>query len=157
MSWWICKGMYSQLFWATCIPNELLCDHMIHLRFNVEDDMKFTKAMLTRTVLKMNGKTGREANKVVLVENVLVDMYQHCYCKKGSGWWCVSFCTWPEFASGKNASFWVDTCVAKRLCGGRGDNLVIENMFVVRCDYIDAKKRICKTSKAIFDCLPCNW
>ena len=59
---------------------------MIHLRFNVEDDMKFTKAMLTRTVLKMNGKTGREAKKVVLVENVLVDMYQHGYCKRGSGW-----------------------------------------------------------------------
>ena len=66
------------------IPIELLCDHM-HLRFNVEDDMKFTKTMLTRTIFKIHGKTGSEANKVVLAENLLVDMYWHGHCEKGSG------------------------------------------------------------------------
>jgi hypothetical protein len=32
-------------YWLKWIPIELLCDH-IHLRFNVKDDMKFTKTII---------------------------------------------------------------------------------------------------------------
>ena len=80
-----CKGIHSHLILSyfntissensdqqKWIPIKLLCDHM-HLRFTVEDDMKFTKTMSTRTIFKNNAKTGREANKVVvLAENLLV-------------------------------------------------------------------------------------
>ena len=92
-----CKGIHSHLILSyfntissensdqqKWIPIKLLCDHM-HLRFNVEDDMKFTKNMLTRKIYKIHGKTGREANKVVLAENLLVDMYRHGHREKGSG------------------------------------------------------------------------
>jgi hypothetical protein len=58
----------------------------MHLRFNIEDDLKFTKTMLIRTIFKIQVKTGREANKVVLAENLLVDMYWHGHGEKGSGW-----------------------------------------------------------------------
>ena len=108
----------------------------MHLRFNVKDDMNFTKtSMLTRMIFKNHGKTGREANNVVLVENLLVDMYQHGHCEKGSGQHEFVYLTMeggvkPKFPSGKNASLWVDTCVARRLCGGRKDgNVVIDEIF----------------------------
>ena len=82
----------------------------MHLRFNVEVDMKFTKTMLTRTIFKIHGKTGSEANKVVLAENLLVDMYWHGHCEKGSGQHEFVYLTMeggvkPKFPSGKNASF----------------------------------------------------
>ena len=103
----ICSESSYQQKW---IPIELLCDHM-HLRFNVKDDMKFTKTMLTRTIFKIHGKTGgREANKVVLVENLLVGMYWHGHREKGSGRHEFVYLTMkgggvkPNFPYGKNAS-----------------------------------------------------
>ena len=71
---------------------------------------------------------------MVLAENVLVDMYWHGYCEKGSGQSEFLYLTMeggvkPEFQSGMNASLWVDTCVARRLCGGRKDgNVVIDEI-----------------------------
>ena len=122
MSRWIHEGTHSHLILSyfniissensdqqKWIPIKLLCDHM-HLRFNVEDDMKFTKTMLTRTIFKIHGKTGREANKVVLAENLLVDMYRHGHREKGSGRHEFVYLTMkgggvkPNFPYGKNAS-----------------------------------------------------
>ena len=66
--------------------------------------------MLIRTIFKIHVKTGREANKVVLAENVLVDMYRHGYCEKGSGQHEFLYLTMekedmPESPSEKNVSF----------------------------------------------------
>jgi hypothetical protein len=74
--------------------------------------------MLTRTIFKIHGKTGREANKVVLAENFLVDMNRHGHREKGSGRREFVYLTMegevkPEFPSGKNTSLWVHTCVAR--------------------------------------------
>ena len=72
--------------------------------------------MLTRTIFKIHGKTGgREANKVVLVENLLVGMYWHGHCEKGSGRREFVYLTMeggvkPKFPSGKNSSGIVDDC-----------------------------------------------
>ena len=147
----------------------------MHLRFTVEDDMKFTKTMSTRTIFKNNAKTGREANKVVvLAENLLVDMYRHGHCEKGSGWheFVYLYLTMeggvkPKFPSGKNASLWVDTCVARRLCGGRKDgNVVIDEIFTKvmtpsankrKCDFgeearnIDNKADDSRRSDSLYD------
>ena len=96
----------------------------MHLRINFEDDMKFIKNMLARTVSKINGKTGKRVNKVVVAEKSLVDLYWHGHHAKGTGWRKFVYLlmdggVMPEFPSGKNTSLWVDTCVAKQLCGGR--------------------------------------
>ena len=67
---------------------------------------------------------------MVLAENLLVDMYWHGHCEKGSGQSEFLYLTMegedmPEFSSGKNALFgWLDTYVAKQVCRGRGDNVV---------------------------------
>ena len=62
-------------------------------------------------------------------------MYRHGHREKGSGQVEFVYLTMeggvkPEFQSGMNASLWVDTCVARRLCGGRKDgNVVIDDIF----------------------------
>ena len=72
---------------------------------------------------------------MVLAENLLVNMYRHGHREKGSGQVEFVYLTMeggvkPEFPSGMNASLWVDTCVARRLCGGRKDgNVVIDEIF----------------------------